>query len=174
MFDSVMNDIIVLILLLEGPKHGYRIKQEAAMFSSQGQLHNNTVYPLLNRFLKAGWITQREGEGERGQTRLLYEITEAGRKALREKLREFTEADAANGNAFRLRIGLFGELEPAEREKILRLRDAQLAGTVERLRLIEEAHVMTGWPAQAFGYTLAERERERAWIAELMTKIHGD
>lgn len=144
------------------------------MFSSQGQLHNNTVYPLLNRFLKAGWITQREGDGERGQTRLLYEITDAGRKALRERLREFTEADVANVNAFRLRIGLFGELEPADRERILRLRDVYLAAMVDRLGQIEQAHVMTGWPAMTLSYVLAERERERRWIAELMTKIYGE
>src|SRR6201996_2717368 len=105
-----MNDIIILSLLLEGPKHGYRLKQEAAMFTSQQQLHNNTVYPLLNRFLENGWITQREAEGERGQTRLLYELTDAGRKALVEKLNEFSEADAANEHAFRLRVGLFGQL----------------------------------------------------------------
>ena len=169
-----MNDIIILSLLLEGPKHGYRIKQEAARFTSQGQLHNNTVYPLLNRFLKTGWITQREADGERGQTRLLYEITDAGRQALRAKLNEFSEADAADQNSFRLRVGLFGLLEPAERETILQLRDTHLAAMVVRLRQIEQAHVMEGWPAMTFGYVLAEREHERAWIAELMTKIQGD
>ncbi len=33
--------------LIEGPKHGYRLKQDAAMFAGTQQLHNNTVYPLL-------------------------------------------------------------------------------------------------------------------------------
>lgn len=166
-----MNDIIILSLLLEGPKHGYRIKQEAATFTSQGQLHNNTVYPLLNRFLKTGWITQREAEGERGQTRLLYEITDAGRKVLREKLNEFSEADAASQPAFRLRVGLFDQLEPADRERILRLRDAHLAARFERLRTIEQARVLHSWPAITFRYVVEEQESERRWIAELMTKI---
>ncbi len=166
-----MNDIIILSLLLEGPKHGYRIKQEAARFTSQGQLHNNTVYPLLNRFLKTGWITQREADGERGQTRLLYEITDAGRKVLREKLNEFTEADAANENAFRLRVGLFGELQPADRERILRLRDTYLAARLERMRLIEQAHVLQDWPALTFSHVVEGQESERRWIAGLMTKI---
>ena len=169
-----MNDIIILSLLLEGPKHGYRLKQDAAMFASQQQLHNNTVYPLLNRFFKSGWITQSEAGGERGQTRLLYEITAAGRKALVEKLNEFSEADVANENAFRLRVGLFGELAPADRERILRLRDAHLAARLERMEKIAAAHVLEGWPARTFNHVAKEKEQERAWIAELMTNIDND
>ncbi len=88
-----MNDIIILGLLVESPKHGYRLKQDAAMFAGAQQLHNNTVYPLLKRFMKQGWITQKETEGDRGQTRLLYALTPAGRSALIEKLAEFPEAD---------------------------------------------------------------------------------
>ncbi|WP_263368024.1 PadR family transcriptional regulator [Edaphobacter bradus] len=169
-----MNDIIILSLLLEGPKHGYRLKQDAAMFTSQGQLHNNTVYPLLNRFLKSGWITQREADGERGQTRLLYELTAAGRQALTARLNEFSEADAANENAFRLRVGLFSEIEPVDRERILRLRDAYLAGRLERLEHIAGAHALTGWPARTFDYVASEVAEERKWIAGLMTKIQED
>ena len=144
------------------------------MFAAEQQLHNNTVYPLLNRFLKSGWITQREAGGERGQTRLLYEITDAGRKALVEKLNEFSEADASNENAFRLRVGLFGELAPADRERILRLRDTYLAARLERMDRIASAHVLEGWPARTFDYVANEKRQERAWIAGLITKIHSD
>lgn len=166
-----MNDIIVLSLLLEGPKHGYRLKQDAAMIASQQQLHNNTVYPLLNRFLKSGWITQRESEGERGQTRLLYELTDSGRRGLVEKLNDFTESDAANEHAFRLRVGLFGQLEPADRERILRLRDKFLALRGVRMSQIAGAHVLQGWPALTFDFVAAEIAHERKWIAELLTRI---
>ncbi len=167
-----MNDIIILSLLLEGPKHGYRLKQDAAMFASQQQLHNNTVYPLLNRFLRNGWISQREAEGQRGQTRLLYEITDAGREALAEKLNNFSEADAANEHALRLRVGLFSQLQPSDRERILRLRDTYLAARIERMEQIAAAHVMEGWSARTFEYVLHEVKEERKWIAVLMTKIH--
>jgi DNA-binding PadR family transcriptional regulator len=166
-----MNDLIILSLLLEGPKHGYRLKQDAAMFASQQQLHNNTVYPLLGRFLKNGWITQREADGERGQTRLLYELTDAGRVALVEKLNDFSESDAANEHAFRLRVGLFGELKPADRERILHLRDKFLAVRAERMSKIAGAHVLQGWPALTFEFVASELTLERKWIAELLTRI---
>src|SRR5215470_485534 len=121
-----MNDLIILVLLLEGPKHGYRLKQEAAMFGAKQQLHNNTIYPLLNRLLTEGLISQREGEGERGQTRLLYEVTEEGRAHMRKRLSEFSETEAENEGAFRLRVGLFDLLDVATRRRVLELRDACL------------------------------------------------
>ena len=162
-----MNDIIILSLLLEGPKHGYRLKQEAAMFASQQQLHNNTVYPLLNRFLENGWITQREAEGERGQTRLLYQLTDAGRKALVEKLNEFSEADAANAQAFRLRVGLFGLLAPEDRRRILELRDQHLQSRLQRMEQIAAGRQLQGWPAKTFNYVSGELAMERKWIAQM-------
>ena len=169
-----MNDIIILSLLLEGPKHGYRLKQEAALFTSEQQLHNNTVYPLLNRFLESGWITQREAEGERGQTRLLYELTDQGRDALVAKLNEFAETDAVNVNAFRLRVGLFGLLDPASRRRILELRDAHLQARQARMKRIGAGRSFEGWPAKTFSHVSSELERERKWIAELAKGIEED
>jgi DNA-binding PadR family transcriptional regulator len=169
-----MNDIIILSLLLEEPKHGYRLKQEAALFSQQQPLHNNTVYPLLSRFLESGWITQREAEGERGQIRLLYELTDLGQSVLIAKLNEFTEADAANANAFRLRLGLFSLLDLKERVRILELRDAHLADRLERLERIAAARPLEGWPAKTVDYVIAELKQERRWIAELAKGIEED
>ena len=52
-----MNDLIILALLLDGPKHGYQLKREAGFLFGHGDMHNNLVYPLLRRFLTAGRIS---------------------------------------------------------------------------------------------------------------------
>ncbi|HEY6414525.1 MAG TPA: PadR family transcriptional regulator [Edaphobacter sp.] len=166
-----MNDIIILSLLLGGTRHGYRLKQDGAMFSSEQQLHNNTIYPLLKRFLKDGWITQQEAEGERGQTRLLYALTPCGKQALVQKLTDYTEADASNPHAFRLRVGLFDQLDTASRRRILELRDAHLAARLDRLNQIAQAHVIEGWPASSLQHVTKELQLERQWIAQLATQI---
>src|SRR5438128_706244 len=116
-----MNDIILLSLLLQQPKHGYQLKQEAALATASQPLHNNTVYPILARFLEAGWIVHRENQESRGRNRQLYEITLAGHHALIEKLADFDETDAASQQAFRLRVGLFDLLDAAARRRILAL-----------------------------------------------------
>ena len=64
-----MTDLIILSMLLPGPKHGYQLKHEAGMVFGQEALHNNLIYPLLRRFLKDGWVSKKEVPGERGQTR---------------------------------------------------------------------------------------------------------
>jgi DNA-binding PadR family transcriptional regulator len=166
-----MNDIIVLSLLLEGPKHGYRLKQDAAMFSSEQQLHNNTIYPLLKRFLASGWITQQQADGERGQTRLLYALTKAGRQALVDKLTSFSESDAVNPQAFQLRVGLFDLLDTSTRRRILELRDHHLSARLERISQIARTYVVEGWPARSMQNVIKQIQLERRWIAQLMTEI---
>jgi DNA-binding PadR family transcriptional regulator len=166
-----MNDIIILSLLLEGPRHGYRLKQDAAMFSSEQQLHNNTIYPLLKRFLKNGWITKTEADGDRGQTRLLYALTPSGKQTLTDKLSDFSDFDIANPHAFRLRVGLFGQLDTPTRRRILELRDNYLATRLDRLRQIAKAHTIEGWPASSMQHVTKEVQLERKWIAQLMTQI---
>jgi DNA-binding PadR family transcriptional regulator len=166
-----MNDLLILSLLLEGPKHGYRLKQDAAMVSSEQQLHNNTIYPLLKRFLKSGWITQQQADGERGQTRLLYALTKAGRQALVDRLADFSESDAVNPHAFQLRVGLFGLLDMPTRRRILELRETHLAARLGRVRRIAEAHVIEGWPASSMQHVIKQIQLERKWIAQLMTQI---
>jgi DNA-binding PadR family transcriptional regulator len=166
-----MNDIIILSLLLEGPRHGYRLKQDAAMFSSEQQLHNNTIYPLLKRFLKNGWISQKQADGDRGQTRLLYALTPSGRQVLIDKLSDFSESDSANPHAFRLRVGLFDLLDTPTRQRILELRDGHLAGRLDRVRQIAKAHTIDGWPATTMQQVTKELQLERKWIAQLMIQI---
>jgi len=44
-----MNDLIILALLTGSPKHGYRIKREAGCILSHRDMHNNLVYPWIER-----------------------------------------------------------------------------------------------------------------------------
>ena len=143
------------------------------MFGAKHQFHNNTIYPLLSRLLKEGHILQREGEGERGQTRLVYELTADGRRHLAERLAEFGEADADNEGAFRMRVGLFDLLDLTTRRRILELRDRCLAGRMKRLEVIGNSHTMSGWPAQSFNFVVSSIEREREWIAQMFAQIES-
>src|SRR5215471_5827672 len=128
-----MTDLIMLAMLLPGPKHGYQIKHEAGLILGQAPLHNNLVYPLLQQFMAKKWVRQKKVPGERGQTRNQYSLTAVGRKELRNRLSSFSDQDARSADAFRLRVGLFWFLDPEVRFRILDVRGKFLRGRIATL-----------------------------------------
>src|ERR1700740_469510 len=110
-----MNDLLLLANLLGGPLHGYALKKQVALISGTPDMHNNLVYPLLRRFVGKGWVRQKRTPGERGQTRLVYSLTSAGRAELLRRLSDFEEGEAHSPEAFQVRVGLFGFLDPGVR-----------------------------------------------------------
>lgn len=162
-----MNDLLILALLLDGPKHGYALKKQAGFMFAGAEMHNNLVYPLLRRFVRQGWVSRRRAAGARGQTRLVYSITRAGRSALEQRLIDFTETDARSPQAFRIRVGLFEILSCAVRTEILDRRKKFLESRVERLRLLR-SHMDAGpYGGEVVRFLQLETEAELAWIERL-------
>jgi len=77
----VMNEVLILAVLRDGPKHGYQIaldveRETGGVFGFQ----HGTLYPILHRLERAGRI---EGAWDRsGRRRKVYELTKAGRRSL--------------------------------------------------------------------------------------------
>jgi len=168
-----MNDLLLLAMLLGGPTHGYALKKRAGWLTGQKNLHNNLVYPLLAKFRKAGWITQKSGKGQRGQTRELYSLTPKGKTELLRGLSEFTEKDAATGNAFRLRIGLFFVLDSASRKRILDARDSYLAQREEKFDQLFSVMDLGEWGSEVTRFLRQQIQEERKWISRLRRKANS-
>jgi DNA-binding PadR family transcriptional regulator len=133
-----MNDLLMLAMLLAGPKYGYQLKREVGWMMGQGDLHNNIVYPLLRRFLEEGWVSKKSVPGERGQTRQQYALTAEGRRSYFERIRQFSEDDASSEEAFFLRVGVFEALPAESRGAILSAREAFLLRRDQRLETLQE------------------------------------
>ena len=133
-----MNDLLLLAMMLAGPKYGYQLKREAAWMAGRDALHNNLVYPMLRRLLEEGWVGKKSVPGKRGQTRQQYALTGDGHRYLFERIGQFTDADAASESAFHLRVGLFMALRPEVRELILGRREDYLRGQNEKLATLQD------------------------------------
>ena len=90
-------ELLILSLVEDRPRHGYDIGQLIEL-RSRGALRFNvaSLYPLLYRLEKRGWIRGRwvEKAGQRRRRRY-YRLTPAGTKILasqRDGWREFVEA----------------------------------------------------------------------------------
>lgn len=162
-----MTDLIVLGMLLAGPQHGYRLKQQAGMVLGQGKLHNNLVYPLLRRFMANKWVTKKTVPGERGQRRQQYAITPLGHQTLLDRLRTYSEQDARSEDAFRLRVGFFQMLPAGDRERILDLRETALHKRDTVLSNLQNAMNLGIYAGEVVGFLREQIESERAWIARL-------
>ena len=162
-----MTDLIILGMLLDGPQHGYRLKQHAGMIFGQGALHNNLVYPLLRRFMANKWVTKKTVPGERGQNRQQYAITPLGRQALMDRLRSFSEQDARSEDAFRVRVGFFETLPDEDREKILELREDALRSRSQILSNLQKAMDLDVYGGEVVTFLRQQTEAELAWIPHL-------
>ena len=162
-----MNDLLLLALMLAGPKYGYQLKREAGWMIGQDALHNNIVYPMLRRFLDKGWVNRRAVPGQRGQTRQQYALTAEGRRILMDRLSHFNEVDAAVEDAFRLRVGLFSFLKAEVRESILTAREKRLERRDERLESLQGKMDLGKFGGEIVRYMRKEIEMEQEWIRHL-------
>jgi DNA-binding PadR family transcriptional regulator len=162
-----MNDLLLLAMMLDGPKYGYQLKREAGWIMGQDDLHNNIVYPLMRRFLEEGWVSKKEVPGERGQTRQQYALTAEGRRSLFERLNNFSDADAASEDAFHLRVGLFPGLQPEAREAILNGREAYLQSRDQKLATLQSKMDLGKFGEEVVRYMRLQIELELEWIRRL-------
>jgi DNA-binding PadR family transcriptional regulator len=165
-----MNDLVLLAALLPGPQHGYALKKQVGLISGNREMHNNLVYPLLRRFVENGWVSKREAQGQRGQTRELYSLTGKGKHELLRRLAEFTEKHASSAGEFHLRVGLFPALGADIREQILAERNSWLDGRDKNLARIESGLERNSWGVEVVRFLRKQIESERTWIASLERK----
>jgi PadR family transcriptional regulator PadR len=89
-------ELLILSLVEDRPRHGYDIGQLIEL-RSRGTLRFNiaSLYPLLYRLEKRGWIRGRWVEKSGQRRRRYYRLTPAGKKVLakqRDGWVEFVEA----------------------------------------------------------------------------------
>src|SRR5246127_1293515 len=77
-------ELLVLSLLEDRPRHGYDISK-LIQVRSDGALkfHVTSLYPLLYRLEKRGWVDGRWVEKAEQRRRRYYALTPEGRKVLR-------------------------------------------------------------------------------------------
>jgi transcriptional regulator len=89
-------DMLVLALLEDRPRHGYEIAKLIDERSAGVlQFHVASLYPMLYRFEKRGWIQGRWMEKPGQRRRRYYRLTPAGRRVLAEQRRDWREFIAA-------------------------------------------------------------------------------
>ncbi len=89
-------ELLVLSLLEGEARHGYDISRLIQVRSGGAlRFHVTSLYPLLHRLEKEGWIEGRWMEKAEQRRRRYYQLTEQGRQALRSREQSWREFVAA-------------------------------------------------------------------------------
>jgi len=76
-------DMLVLRTLSLGRMHGYGIAQHIERTSADVlRVEKGSLYPALERLLRAGWVTAKWDRSATGRRARYYTITAAGRRGL--------------------------------------------------------------------------------------------
>ncbi|PSB06608.1 PadR family transcriptional regulator [filamentous cyanobacterium Phorm 46] len=169
-----MLELSALGLLQRQPLHGYRLKQQLELFmSSCISVNYGAIYPLLKRLLERGEISViAEEAGDAGCPRKIYGITAQGRELWRQKMLEHPQESWVNsGSRFQIKFFFFGDLESAERLKLLehRLRVSYIRQ--DYIESLKSEYPLTD------DYQFASRDRcksvlalEIEWLTEQLAK----
>ena len=91
-------ELLVLSLLENQPRHGYEIgKLIAARSGGTLHFHVASLYPLLYRLEKRGWIQGRWVEKANQRRRRYYRLTAEGQRVLELQRRKWQEFSGAVG-----------------------------------------------------------------------------
>jgi len=83
-------ELMVLQTLSRTPMHGYALAQHIKSISDELlQIEEGSLYPALQRLLKAGWLKSKMGVSVRNRPVRIFELTAAGRKHLAAELSSF-------------------------------------------------------------------------------------
>jgi PadR family transcriptional regulator len=91
-------ELLVLSLLEDQPRHGYDVAKIIETRSGGAlRFHVTSLYPLLYRLEKQGWIEGRWVEKAEQRRRRYYRLTAEGRKVLRAQRKSWKEFVTAIG-----------------------------------------------------------------------------
>jgi PadR family transcriptional regulator PadR len=83
-------EMMVLQTLRKGSQHGYALAQSIKATSDDLlQIEEGSLYPALQRMLKAGWVNAEWGLSARNRKVRMYKITPAGRRQLEREVSSF-------------------------------------------------------------------------------------
>jgi transcriptional regulator len=76
-------ELMILQTLYRRPLHGYALAQHIKAISDELlQIEEGSLYPALQRMLKAGWLESEMGMSPRTRPVRIYKVTAAGAKRL--------------------------------------------------------------------------------------------
>ncbi|MFJ6623315.1 PadR family transcriptional regulator [Kitasatospora sp. NPDC091335] len=124
-----MLKLAILGFLYDRPLHGYELRRHlAALTGHVRPISDGTLYPAIKRLEADGLLVRETEPGSAAAPRHTLHLTEAGRTALLDRLREPEPLDVSDENRWFTLLAFLRHLtDPAAQAAVLRRRLAFLA-----------------------------------------------
>jgi DNA-binding PadR family transcriptional regulator len=172
--------LVVLALLYEAPMHPYRMQQlikERGKDEVVNVRQRASVYQTIDRLRRLGLITPREiTREEKWPERTVYELTDEGRRTLREWMNEALSTRAREFPEFPVAVSLLGLLTPEEALRQLETRVAALEDDAARIDSQFGTAAAEGLPRLFLletEYQRATLETELEWIRAVVDDLRA-
>ncbi len=119
-----MLELAILGFLAEGPLHGYQLRLQIARLSGHTRpVSDGSLYPAINRLVKAGLLERRTEPGASAAQRHVLSLTESGRSELLRRLREPADHDISDSTRYFTILAFLSQLpDTADQHAVLRRR----------------------------------------------------
>lgn len=165
------SELALLTLLVEGPQHGYQLEQviECRGLREWTEIGFSSIYYLLNKMQKAGWVTSEVVPEAGKPARRVYSLTEAGMGLTTQAVHQRLKSPRYLSGDFMLGLANQMLISPEERLAAMQAYRATLA---ERYAAVNEkwqrartpASPMTGVVEDLFDHSLKMIVAEMDWL----------
>lgn len=175
---DVISDIeaAILGLLYEEPQYGYQLEKTIEGWGMRNwtQIAFSSIYYVLKRLEKEEYVESQLKKVEGKPARKVYTITESGRTAMKEKVRDLLSWNKKVISPFDLGVAYINYLKPAEIIECLENYQESAKGRIKFL----ESSVKTQEDLNApyyvvalFSRPLAQLKTEMKWVEDFIRKI---
>jgi DNA-binding PadR family transcriptional regulator len=169
--------LAVLSYLTMRPMHPYELSRTLRENGDERSIKFNhgSLYMVVQQLARAGFIEAQETsrEGQRPE-RTVYALTEAGRRELRDWLRELVGEPQPEYPHFVAALSLIAALPPSDVVPLLRQRLSRLAGQHAEIRAVIDDSLAKGVPGLFLveeDHRLALLEAESAFVERFIQQI---
>ena len=171
-----MIETMILGFLAEGPKHGYELRREMSQLNGYVRpISDGTIYPAINRLVKAGALVEHSQPGTGAAPRRTLELTDEGRAYLIDKLRDAQGRDITDPARYFVVLAFLSLVpEDADRRAVLARRLDYLENPVSFFsagaRPLNLAEITDPYRKGIFVSAIASSRAERAWLHEQLDR----
>ncbi len=171
----MVNETVVLTLLLEVPKHGYRLLEEAdRMIGPDETFDTKRLYTTLRRLEERGAVaaSAEQSPVKGAPQRKVYTITPAGSELLRGFIAD--PKNALDRRRFFLSLSLWSLITAEARRHLLQERLRWLDAERQHMESVAARPDHTPWSAAVLTFQRRQVEEERLWLEQLREGMGPD